>query len=344
MGPIDELKSVIDEIVCPLIGQSPGHVCIIDPPNYSNVGDSAILLGELAFLGRHYPEARISFYDHASYSDGADRYIDEASILLLQGGGNFGDLWLLHQRMRNRILERFRHKRIIQMPQSIHFSSIDELKIASALIGQHPDFTLLARDRRSFEYASKNFDCTIRLCPDMAFAMNPVRRQPASRDYYCLLRTDKEAIADHEAVLSTLRKAGADFEAGDWLDGDAGVTRKLDRFGSRLTRRRPRVTAPARGLMTAVRRRYAERRLAYGIDLLSRGRRVITDRLHAHILSCVLGIPNTVLDSFDGKVSAFYETWTEDRTPSELLASPAELARRITGESGAAQSGERHVP
>jgi exopolysaccharide biosynthesis predicted pyruvyltransferase EpsI len=43
---------------------------------------------------------------------------------------------------------------------------------------------------------------------------------------------------------------------------------------------------------------------------LSRGRVVITDRLHGHILCLLLGLPHVLLDNSIGKLSAYFETWT----------------------------------
>jgi Polysaccharide pyruvyl transferase len=50
-----------------------------------------------------------------------------------------------------------------------------------------------------------------------------------------------------------------------------------------------------------LRQQYAMQRLVYGIDLLSKGAIVVTDRLHAHILCCLLNIPHFVFDSLGGK-------------------------------------------
>ena len=54
----------------------------------------------------------------------------------------------------------------------------------------------------------------------------------------------------------------------------------------------------------------AAERVARGCRLLSRGRRVITDRLHGHILCLLLGLPHTLLPEKHGKIRNFYETWT----------------------------------
>jgi pyruvyl transferase EpsO len=48
------------------------------------------------------------------------------------------------------------------------------------------------------------------------------------------------------------------------------------------------------------------------MDLLSRGRVVITDRLHGHVLATLLGLPHCVMDSQYGKVRALWDTWTHE--------------------------------
>ena len=84
---LNRLNSRIEELFVPLIVNKSQHICIIDPPWYPNVGDSAILLGELSFLKRKFPEAKLSFYDSRNYSSSADVFIEEATILLIHGGG-----------------------------------------------------------------------------------------------------------------------------------------------------------------------------------------------------------------------------------------------------------------
>jgi exopolysaccharide biosynthesis predicted pyruvyltransferase EpsI len=44
--------------------------------------------------------------------------------------------------------------------------------------------------------------------------------------------------------------------------------------------------------------------------LLSSGRVVITDRLHAHLLCLLAGIPHAVLDNSYGKLGGFLDRWT----------------------------------
>ena len=39
---------------------------------------------------------------------------------------------------------------------------------------------------------------------------------------------------------------------------------------------------------------------------------VVTDRLHAHLLSLLLAIPHAVLDNTYGKLGRFLDAWTGD--------------------------------
>lgn len=325
MNILADLRARIDQIVPEKLGKQE-HICIIDPPDHPNVGDCAILLGELDFIRRHYPHAKVTFYDWDNYNADLDRFIEKASVLLLHGGGNFGDIWIDHQNFRNRVLERFKHKKTVQMPQSISFSDKSQQDITARLIASHSDFTFLVRDEKALRFAQEHFECETLLCPDMAFAMDPIERRQPDFDVFGLLRTDKEVAADHSAIRASLDEIGMKYAIEDWLDNPDTLTRKMDDFGKRLTRGHPSLAASLQSIIVANRRRYAESRVRHGIKLLSSGKIVVTDRLHAHIMACLLGIPNLVFDSWDGKISAFYKTWTADRAVTKLLHSPADLS------------------
>lgn len=49
-----------------------------------------------------------------------------------------------------------------------------------------------------------------------------------------------------------------------------------------------------------------------GFEMLGSARFVITDRLHGHILSTVIGVPHVLMDSKLGKNLNFHNTWTRD--------------------------------
>jgi pyruvyl transferase EpsO len=57
---------------------------------------------------------------------------------------------------------------------------------------------------------------------------------------------------------------------------------------------------------------------------LLRGRAVVSDRLHAHVLSVLLGLPHVLLDNNYGKVRAVYDTWTSACELAHWVDSPEE--------------------
>jgi pyruvyl transferase EpsO len=51
-------------------------------------------------------------------------------------------------------------------------------------------------------------------------------------------------------------------------------------------------------------------RVGRGLNLLSSGRHIVTDRLHGHIMSVLLGIPHVVIDNGYGKIGGYIDAWT----------------------------------
>jgi pyruvyl transferase EpsO len=117
------------------------------------------------------------------------------------------------------------------------------------------------------------------------------------------------ARSDKERRDGAAPEAPKDVLKTDWLvDDRTGVT-LLNRRLNLLVRRFPAL----RGLWAPLSRTFrplARERMSRGARILGQGRVVITNRLHGHILSMLLGIPHVVLDNRYGKVRGFFDTWT----------------------------------
>jgi exopolysaccharide biosynthesis predicted pyruvyltransferase EpsI len=296
---IAKLQHKIDETLKPLLDGRP--FALVDFPDHSNVGDSAIWLGETVFFAKHGSTPAYCSNLKTHVSDEMKNAIGDGTIFL-HGGGNFGTIWKAHQDFRIDLLRRFPGQRIVQLPQSIHFDSPNNVHETAKAIAAHGNFVLLVRDQPSLDFARRHFRCQTSLCPDMAFYMGALKRKPPTLDLFYLLRTDLEksicGLPEHQARA---------FKVDDWLEDDRlaiKTTTALSRvwnFGS------PRDQA-----RFAKYERLAKLRLQRGIDMLSSGRVVITDRLHGHIMSVLLGIPHVALDNNYGKLSNFIEAWTRD--------------------------------
>lgn len=267
---------------------------IVDFPNIRNVGDSAIWLGEIAYLTRRHgakPAYVSEMYDF-SEDDLAAR-VPEGPVFI-HGGGNFGDIWTGHQDFRERILRNCIGRPVIQFPQSIHYSSLQRAEETARLIDRHGNFTLLVRDEESKHFSEKHFNCRVVLCPDMALCIGPLKSAAPEIPLLAMLREDKEKAGTRD--LSVL----GDVPVEDWISEPWLPVRVAKTMGM--------VGALS---LDALRMRYgrfnaaANQRFGRGIRQISRARAIITDRLHVHILSTLLGRPHAVLDNSYGKIARF---------------------------------------
>jgi pyruvyl transferase EpsO len=302
-------KKVVEMVGAVVRPRTP--IALLDFPRHFNVGDAAIWLGEIAALSEcGIRGADIRYVcDLATYDrDALRRSLGPDGVILFHGGGNFGDLWPRHQQFRESVVAEFPDRRIMVLPQSIHYSHQEGLKNAIRVFDAHPSLTILARDVFSYTLLKQEFKATADLCPDMAFCLGPVSRNVPDRDVLYLGRNDKEAVrATTEAVID-----GAD--PCDWpAIGNAWQWRASDSL-ARLQISHRRVSSylarPVQSLARASFNLMARERIESGRRLLSHGRVMVADRLHAHILALLMGIPHVLLDNSYGKLSRFHECWT----------------------------------
>lgn len=304
------------------------RAALLDIPDHPNVGDHGILLGELAFIDKHLPHAALHIASRNTYSGHLFDKTGQSDVIFINGGGNFGDIWPAHHDFRLRILDRFRDRRIVQFPQSLCFADPKRLDDTKRHIAACRDFHLFVRDERSLAFARANFDCPCVLCPDIAFAMGALPARHAAADVFCLFRTDKEVLQSKTRQVSDLLAASQlNFQSGDWLS-EAPRLRHIHGVLRRLSKRRRTAGAVFRHGRPGF-QLYAQIRLRSGLAMLSRGRTVVTDRLHGMILSTLLGRPSVVFDSLDGKVKAFHQTWLANLPGIRLVDDVAEVARAV---------------
>jgi pyruvyl transferase EpsO len=247
--------------------------------------------------------------------------------IFIHGGGNFGDIWPEHQGFRERVLERFPGRRIVQFPQSIHYSSPERLEKSARIIGRHKDFHLLVRDQESKDFAEKHFQCHVRLCPDMAFGIGAVKAASPEFPVLAMLRTDLEKAGEND--LSAIR----DIPVEDWITESARSVRMSKRLGSAsaVIAFKPEEKA-LRTLDAAARNRFRR-----GIRQISRARALVTDRLHVHICSLLIGRPHAVLDNSYGKVRRFMAAFSGSTDLSYQAASLDDGIRWARSRAGEAR-------
>ncbi len=283
---------------------------LIDFPQYSNVGDSAIWLGEIAYLKQRQCQIRY-VCDCTNYNPKALASIIGTGIILLQGGGNFGDLYPRHQKLRECVLNDFPNNRIIQLPQSIFFSDLENLALTQKFLSAHQDFHFVVRDKPSFSFAQKHFINPLYLCPDMAMMLDlkPLKNRSKSTDVVILSRSDNEKATSFDLSESLPFK----YHVTDWLDEPIPKLQILYDWthlrlgwGSKV----PRILLNQLNLYAA--NAMAKERLDRGLNILGEGNFVITDRLHALILSWLGKTPVSFVDNNYGKLSNYIDAWLSD--------------------------------
>jgi exopolysaccharide biosynthesis predicted pyruvyltransferase EpsI len=309
---IPSLSKAIDSVLRPLMAGV--RLCaLLDFPDYPNVGDSAIWLGERAYLRRaSVPVVYAADYSFFSSDELTTRLKD--GVILLHGGGNLGDLWPVLQEFREKVIAAFPDRRIIQLPQTIHFQEISNLRRAKAVFNEHPDLTILVRDVCSLELARNEFRAQSVLCPDMAFSLEPFHRPQESSTQTEIVWLSR---SDIESRGYSVSPAALGVEILDWLSDDPSMFLKVHNFLKREIGNHLVCFRMLSPLMTreytrlGIYDRLAGQRLNRGCRILGKAKVVITDRLHGHILSLLLRIPHVLLDNSYGKLSNFYGTWTK---------------------------------
>ncbi len=308
-----QAKSILDQVI-----PDDAHIILLDYPNNTNVGDSLIWLGEIAYLqSRNLIPAYVC--DVKNYDAKILRnIIHSKSVILMHGGGNFGTVWTEIHNFRLQVLSDFPHIPIVQLPQTLHFDDALKTKEMAEVIEKQGNFTLLARSKPSYEFARGHFSAKTHLCPDMAFFIGAIENhnKPVV-DRFVLARTDHESSNTFlEQVKGMSHQQSLDI--ADWLT-PSWQERFLHRI--EIHSRWIRAFIDKHNIWLFYLWNLLSRyRLKRGVGLLARGHIVITDRLHAHILSVLLNIPHVIVDNNYGKIGNFHRTWTSNHVKTKFIS------------------------
>ena len=286
------------------IVQPKSPVVLLSTVFHSNLGDSFIWIGEEIILQKsgcavlyrcpvQYCEVKII----ETYLQGSNR-----TTICMHGGGNFGDLYLEEAGKKLEIANAFPDHKILLFPQSIYYQAMTQMYDDADKFAKHQNLHIMTRDARSLSILKKYFSHHIAsyYAPDMAFMIGEI--EPMCEPIYdvvFLKRSDVESVVSdsyRESIVELFQKESISFDILDWYD-EANYTQTSPHFTPRPTDN----TLPLYALEVAN-------------FLLSRGRVILTDRLHAAILSLLMDRPVVCLDNIYGKVgnvTAILERWPE---------------------------------
>lgn len=326
------------------------NCALLDYPKYYNIGDHLIWLGTIFYLAQ---VLKINICYATSLDDFSASQLkakaDKLPILLL-GGGNFGDLWWRSHKFREKIILEYHDRPIVILPQSLYFRNLENLEKTASIYNKHPDVTLFLRDDYSYEIASQYFtNCRLAKAPDLALEMVKLPQlkisvNPCDSILY-LYRGDKEKdnnFAPRNLGIPNLKVE--DWRSYQWMTTlpkewiyipglvrliRDGWQRSLSVPNEWLSRQKWELFHPSTHIFNHLDNSIIHRKswsmMHTGIYQLSQYRFIITNRLHVHILCCLLDIPHILLPGSYYKNEVFYNSWTSGLPLARFVKHPKKV-------------------
>lgn len=355
---INSVPENIKELLHQALGRlEPFEQCaLLNYPDYPNIGDHLIGLGTLFYL-TDVRKTNIKYIASIGNFSGSvmEKKIGKAPILL-QGGGNLGDLWYEHQKFREQIISEYRNQPVIILPQSIYFAEEANLRNAANIFNSHPNLTLFTRDDYSYELAIQYFsNCQVIKAPDMALQL--VKMPGLSFDegkeksilYHC--RKDKELNQTSSPVFIDL----PNIVIQDWYTTEDGNKYYQETSSTQVNQLITQICKSWQQGTVIPPECIAQQRWKYfhpyayklntiyqplfksslihkswmymhqGISQFKQYSLIITNRLHGHILCILMGIPHIFLPNAYYKNEAFYEAWTSSIQFCRFVKEPSQI-------------------
>lgn len=265
---------------------------IIGTPSHENLGDSAIVLAQKAFLRSCGLEARrileITDEDYERYWPRLKTCIGKGSLIAQLGGGHMGNQWPQEEELHRQQVLQFPDNPSVIFPQTLYYLPTEEGQAAAeesrGVYNGKRNLTMVAREKYSFETMKALYpDTAVLLTPDIVLSadMDVFGARPQDREGILLcLRNDSERVLqeeDHGYIARLLEKQQMPVRYTDMYS-------------------RARVTPENRGQLVRTK-----------MEELASARVVITDRLHGMVFCALTGTPCIVMSNNNHKVLGTYE-------------------------------------
>lgn len=304
---------------------STARIIYIGMAEYNNIGDVAISYASLEFLKTMSISRNVIALTENEFL-GNIRYlrknIHQNDLIILQGGGNISDLYPDQQNIRRKVLKYFAQNNIIIFPQSVYFSDTPrgrkEQKKTFSLFNSCRFLTVIARERKSFDLLiSEKCQVQTLLVPDIVFSLKRINKNKTRDKIITVFRNDKERCIDNNQTEKLARICKEKFPDCNMVSLDTVIDHNV------------------------YKKDYFEE-IQWYIDVFSEAKFILTDRLHALILSYLSFTPCLAFDNLTGKVERTYNWIKEcpeikivkdndnfDDILNEILKLPVDLTFKI---------------
>jgi glycosyltransferase involved in cell wall biosynthesis len=267
-------------------------IFLVGTAEHSNIGDAAIVSGELEFIKKYYPDyavVEIPTYLFSEQYPLMRAAITNDDLIFLHGGGNLGTLYLNEENVRRTVVSDYSNHKIVILPQTIYFSEdapgMAELRISAEIYNRHKNLTLFTRGLQSLRSAQAHFanvpssnalDCAFLLNADFGYDRNGILL--CIRDL-----TDESGLTEQQynAVFQTVAEEYPEYDRSNNLYGG--------------------------DIPKDIRRRVVDDEL----KLFARHRVIVTDRLHGLVFSVITRTPCVLISSYRQKIAEFAENFAD---------------------------------
>ena len=186
---------------------------VIGTDNFGNVGDLMIAECMLEFLSKHFPDYSIKEVCASEYGSKKiylRRYINNDDIIIMCGGGNFGNVYPGTHDVKCDVVKLFpENKKIV-------YYTPDEpgeqtLKRDINIFTRKNRVVLSTREKVSYDFAAEKFDCKTMLIPDIVLSYKPpYKLSRADRVLFCM-RSDEEKLCSDQLKEQLVGSIGKEY-------------------------------------------------------------------------------------------------------------------------------------
>ncbi|GAB6200817.1 polysaccharide pyruvyl transferase family protein [Lactiplantibacillus plantarum] len=282
------------------------NIILFGIPNYSNLGDQAIVIAEQKFIKDKFPNANLIMIpetDTAVCLWKIKSAVTNNDLIIYQGGGNLGSLYPSIERRRRFLIRKMKKQKIVIFPQSIFFEDNlvgnYERRLSSKTYNDNPNLVLAVRERYSLNMAAKFFSTTkCILVPDIVFylvgMLDSKKVKKPFRRILLVLRDDDEGCLTSQfkaKLISSLEKRFELVRTTDTMDHERSVINRDNR-------------------MDLLDEKWSEFTWA---DV------VVTDRLHGTLFSILTRRPCLVFANNNHKIESTISTWLKNSETVKLV-------------------------
>lgn len=267
-------------------------VWFLDAPDYGNLGDQAIAYATKKFLSDVLPDAKIIEIQESNLVaslSALKKLVKPTDLIVLQGGGNMGNLYPRYEWMRRLVVRSFPNTKIVVFPQSIYFThdkyGAREQRVSAAVYRNHPKLTIFARDSKSQEKMRDAFPgVDIRLSPDIVLYLVGFISGEHKENLGICIRNDSESTASESLLHELIQSIGYREQDTGTLSTTVDIQSPIDEKSRE-------------SYVISKLREFAQYKL------------IVTDRLHGMVFAYITGTPCIAIDNQTGKSSALYGDW-----------------------------------